>query len=367
MIEASHMRRALELARRGLGRTAPNPAVGAVVVRDGQVVAEGWHHAAGQPHAEIEALAAAGEAARDADLYVTLEPCCHYGRTPPCTDAIIAAGIARVIYACSDVDPRVAGQGETILKAAGVEVISGLLGDEAKRTNEAYFKHKRTGLPFVTLKLACTLDGKVAGRTGDSKWVTGEQAREYVHQLRDQNDAVMVGIGTVLSDNPALTTRLPGDEGRDALRVVVDTQARTPADAAVIGPDSEAGCLIAVGQSAPEERVKALRTAGAVVVALPEDDRGVDLQALMAELGRRDVMGLLCEGGPRLAGSLLAAGLVDRLLLFYAPKLLGDAQALDAVVGLDIAQMAQALHLSIDDVERFGDDILLTVRLCSQD
>ncbi len=365
MIDEAYMRRALQLARQGLGRTAPNPAVGAVIVRDGRVVAEGWHRAAGQPHAEAEALARAGTAARGADLYVTLEPCCHHGRTPPCTDRIIAAGIARVIYACGDPDPRVAGRGAAQLKAAGIEVISGVLEAEAKRLNEAYFKHKQTGLPFVTLKLACTLNGKVATRTGDSRWVTGCRAREYVHHLRDQNDAVMVGVGTILSDDPALTTRLPDGRGRDALRVVVDTGARTPATAAVIASESQAGCLVAVGCNAPGERIVALRRAGAEVVVLPQTDRGVDLESLMAELGRRDVMGLLCEGGPRLAGSLIAANLVDKLLLFYAPKLLGDELARDAVVGLNISRMGQALAVQVDEIQRIDDDILIVGSLCS--
>jgi diaminohydroxyphosphoribosylaminopyrimidine deaminase / 5-amino-6-(5-phosphoribosylamino)uracil reductase len=369
MSDAASMRRALELAGRGLGRTAPNPAVGAVIVRDGCVVGEGWPRAAGQPHAEAEALTAAGKAARGATIYVTLEPCCHFGRTPPCTEAIIDAGVSRVVYACPDPDPRCAGQGEARLRAAGVSVCRGPLEDEALRLNEGYLKHKRTGLPFLTLKLALTLDGKIATRTGDSRWVTGEAAREYVHRLRDRSDAVMVGIGTVLQDDPALTTRLP-EGGRDAARVVVDTDGRTPVNARLLDPVGGARCIIATAaavDAARAERVAALKAVGAEVLALSQDAGRVDLTALLRALGERSIMTVLCEGGAHLAGGLLRARLVDRLVLMYAPKLLGDAQALGAVVGLEIAQMAEALRLQVECVGRLGEDLMVSVIPCSQD
>ncbi len=358
-----YMRRALHLAAQGLGRTAPNPAVGAVIVQGGQIVGEGYHRGAGQPHAEVEALQQAGQLAGGADLYVTLEPCSTVGRTPPCTEAIAQAGIGRVMYACRDCDPRNAGRADEVLAAKGIDTVRGILGEEARRLNEAYFKHKTTGLPFVTVKLASSLDGKIATRSGDSRWVTGEQARRFVHQLRDRSDAVMVGIGTVLTDDPALTTRLDGSPGRDAQRVIADSAARTPPDAQVITGDRGAGCLIATTTAAAQERVTALQQAGAEVLRLPTKNNKEDLRGLMEELGRRDVMSLLVEGGATLASGLLAEGLVDKLLMFYAPKIVGDEDALGAIAGLAVAQMSDALTVEITDIERIGEDVLITAYL----
>ncbi len=358
-----YMRRALHLAAQGLGRTAPNPAVGAVIVQDDQIVGEGYHRGAGQPHAEVEALQQARELAGGADLYVTLEPCSTVGRTPPCTEAIAQAGIERVMYACRDCDPCNAGRADKLLAAKGIDMVRGILGEEARRLNEAYFKHKTTGLPFVTVKLASSLDGKIATRSGDSRWVTGEQARRFVHQLRDRSNAVMVGIGTVLADDPALTTRLDGSPGRDAQRVIADSAARTPPDAQVITADSGAGCLIATTTTAAQERVTALEQAGAEVLRLPTKNNKVDLHSLMEELGRRDVMSLLVEGGATLAGALLAEGLVDKLLMFYAPKIVGDKDALGAIAGLAVSQMSDALSVEITDIERIGEDVLITAYL----
>ncbi len=361
------MRRALELAARGLGRTSPNPAVGAVVVRDGQIVGEGRHRLAGEPHAEPLALLNAGEQAQDATIYVTLEPCSHWGRTPPCTQAIIEAGISRVVYACADIDERCAGRADQVLGDAGIDVESGVLADEATQLNEAYFKHKRTKLPFVTLKLASSLDGKIATRTGDSRWVTGKEAREFVHELRGRSDAVMVGIGTVLADDPQLTTRDVSGDRRDALRIVVDSLARTPADARVIGPGSHERCLIAVSESAPEERLAGLVLAGAEIMRLPAGPGGhVDLNALTAELGRRNVMSVLLEGGGTLAAGAVAAAVVDRYLFFYAPKLVGGHDAPTGLGGDGVERMADAWQVEITGVERIGADIMIEGVPCSQ-
>jgi diaminohydroxyphosphoribosylaminopyrimidine deaminase/5-amino-6-(5-phosphoribosylamino)uracil reductase len=361
-----YMARALELAAQGLGRTAPNPPVGAVVVKDGAIIAEGYHRRAGEAHAERVALLAAGEQARGAELYCTLEPCCHHGRTPPCTDLIIESGIATVTYAWADPDIRCAGQGADRLRAAGITVRENLLANQAAQLYEAYDCHKRTGLPFVTLKLALTLDGKVATATGDSRWVTGQAARQRVHQWRDEAEAVMVGSGTLLADDPQLTVRCGRSEAHEPLRVVVDSLARTPPGAAVITGATPARCLIAVTPQAPAERVTVLRAAGAEVAVLPEAGGRVDLGALLRLLGERDVMGLLCEGGPGLAAGLVAAGLVNKYRLFYAPRLIG-AEGLSAIGPLGLRLMSEARQLNLEATEQVGEDLLVTATPCSRD
>ena len=365
MAGEQYMRRALELAARGLGRTSPNPAVGAVVVRDGGIVAEGYHRRAGEPHAERVALLAAGDSARGADLYCTLEPCCHHGRTPPCTELIIASGLRSLWYASTDPDPRCAGQGAAMLSAAGVEVHPGLLAGEADRLNEAYFRHKSSGLPFVTLKLAMSLDGKVATRTGHSRWITSETARELVHQWRDQSDAVMAGVGTALADDPQLAVRPEPADGRQPLRVFVDSRARTAVTARALSREHGA-CLVAASEAAPADRVEALRAAGAEVLILPEAAGRVDLAALMSELGRRDVMSVLCEGGPGLAAGLVARGLVDKYRLFHAPLLIG-AEGLSAIGPLGLDEVGHGPHLTVDDVGLIGPDVLVTAYPCLPD
>lgn len=368
-----YMRRALELAARGLGRTSPNPAVGAVVVADDKIVGEGFHHAAGQPHAERIALEAVGQQATGAELYVTLEPCSTPGRTPPCTEAIITAGIKRVVYACRDCDEHNAGRADQVLAAAGIETICGPLERQARQLNEAYFKHNPTGQPFVTVKLACTLDGKIATRTGDSMWITGQKARQFVHKLRDRSDAVIVGIDTVLADNPALTTRLERPDCRDALRVIVDSAADTPAEAKVVAGPSLVPCLIAtsrqkIQKKEAQQRAMQLQEAGAEILELPQQESGkVDLEALMQELGSRDIMSVLVEGGAHLVGSLLRDGLVDKFLLFYAPRIVGDQEALSAITGLDTQSISNARSVQIHRIEQFDEDILVTAYPCSPD
>lgn len=352
------MRRALELAERGLGRTSPNPAVGSVVVREGVIVGEGYHRRAGEPHAERIALGNAGEAARGADIYVTLEPCCHHGRTPPCTDAIIAAGIERVIYAMEDPDPRCAGGGEAALRAAGIEVEGGLLREDARNLLAGYIRHRLTGRPLVTVKLAMSLDGRIATRTGDSQWISGEQSRRIVHDMRNRCDAVMVGVATVLADDPALTTRNIPD-GRDALRVIVDSRARTPAEAQVVREEGDAGCLIACTKSALPDRVRVLRDAGAEVLMLPERAGHVDLAALMDALGERGALSVLIEGGGELVAGALEVGVVDRMMLFYAPVIIGGREAVPGVGGRGAAEVADALRLHDVTTRRVGDDLLV--------
>ncbi len=359
--DAAFMRRALRLARRGLGRSSPNPAVGAVVVRDGAVVGEGFHAKAGEPHAEVHALRAAGQAARGATVYVTLEPCHHAGRTPPCTKALLEAGVARVVYGASDPNPRVAGGGGAFLASKGLAVTPGVLAEACTHEHRFFFTHITKGRPHVALKTAATLDGRTAAAGGDARWVTGEKARRQVHRLRSWLDAICVGSGTALNDDPALTCRLRGGRHRvrDPLRVVVDTKLRLPATAKVINPDSEAGCVVACGPKPPARRRAALERAGAEVLSLPAGPGGVDLAALLEELGSRGVTSLLLEGGAGLAWGFLRAGLIDEVYYFFAPKLIGGRDAPGMIGGAGFARMAQAVPLGRPKVRRFGNDVLL--------
>ncbi len=353
------MDEALQLAALARGRTSPNPMVGAVVVREGRVVGRGYHRQAGTPHAEIHALTAAGEQARGATLYVTLEPCSHHGRTPPCTEAIITAGIGRVVAAVVDPNPLVAGRGVERLRQAGIDVEVGLRAQQARRLNEVFQKYITTGRPFVVLKSALTLDGKVATATGDSRWVTGAVARRHAHGLRDALDAVMVGVGTVLADDPQLNCRIKG--GRDPVRLVVDSLARTPPHARVLngGGESAAPVIIAVTAAAPPQRVKALAAAGARVVVVDGPGPRVDLARLLEILGSEEITGVLLEGGPELAASAQAAGLVDKYVFYYAPRLAGGRAAPGPFGGDGVVRMADAYPLMIEGVERIGEDLLV--------
>ena len=332
MTNETFMKRALALA--GRGRTSPNPMVGAIVVRDGKIVGEGFHPKAGDPHAEVFALNAAGSLAKGADLYVTLEPCCHQGKTPPCTDAVIQSGIKRVFAAMVDPNPEVGGKGIEILRKAGIEVNVGLMESKVRELNRGFIKRITTGLPFVLWKAAMTLDGKIATRTGDSKWVTGERARKEVHRLRSQCDAVMVGIGTVLADDPELTVR--GIRGAvNPIRVVVGGSASIPPNARVLNSEAK------------------------TIIAPPADNGRVDLRALMIELAEMGINSVLLEGGGELAASMLSAGLVDRGIIFLAPKIAGGRDAKTPVEGEGIELMSQALATSKPKIRRFGDDIAL--------
>lgn len=350
------MRRALALARRGIGKTAPNPAVGCVIVRDGAVVGEGWHRKAGTPHAEVHALREAGERARGADVYVTLEPCSHHGRTPPCADALLEAGVRRVFVGMVDPNPKVCGEGIGRLRGAGIEVATGILGNECRRINEPFAKHVTTGIPFVILKSAMTMDGKTATAAGDSRWITSEESRRYVHRLRSMVDAIMVGVGTVTADDPRLTARLP--RGRDPLRVVVDSALRIPLDAQMLRLDSPAPTLIAT-VSDDGERIAALEALGAEVLRCRERQGRVDLRDLLARLGARGVQSLLLEGGREVAGEALREGLIDKFVLFYAPKLLGGAGGFGLFAGESAERMDGCRRLTRVSVRRFGDDVMI--------
>ena len=356
------MKRALALAARG--RTSPNPMVGAVVVRGGKIVGEGYHPKAGESHAEVFALDRAGDLAKGADLYVTLEPCCHFGRTPPCTDAVIRSGVRRVFAATQDPNPLVQGRGIEALRSAGIEVRVGVLESEARKLNRPYIKRITTGRPFVLWKAAMTLDGKIATRTGDSRWVTGERARRAVHRLRSRFDAILVGIGTVLADDPELTAR--GVRRTDGpLRVVVDGNARIPLDSKVF--NSDAPTVLVTKRDAPEERLDALRSAGVRVLEIRDEEGRVDLGRLMTELANMGVNSVLLEGGGELAASMIEAGLVDEGLIFIAPKIIGGRKAKTPVEGEGIELMSRALGVSKPRVRRFGDDIALEFQFPSDD
>ena len=355
------MARAVALAEGGRGTASPNPMVGAVLVRDGRVVGEGFHRAAGTAHAEAVALAAAAELAAGATCYVTLEPCAHHGRTPPCADALVAAGVARVVAAVPDPDPRVGGAGLARLRAAGVRVEVGTGAEAAAEQNAAYLTHRRLGRPRITLKAAASLDGKVAAPDGTSQWITGPSARADAHRLRAEADAVCVGAGTALADDPRLTVRLPGWSGRQPLRVVVDAAGRVEATGHLF--DGEAETLVATTPAAPATAVDAWKAAGAEVLICAEDPAGVDLHELARALGERRVLELMVEGGPRLQASLWAAGLADRLVWYLAPLAIGG-QAAPGLLGAGAATLAGAPRLRLASVDRLGDDLRLVAYPC---
>ena len=361
------MRAALALARRGLGTVWPNPAVGCVIVARGRVVGRGWTQPGGRPHGETEALGRAGEAARGATAYVSLEPCCHWGRTPPCTDALIAAGIRRVVVALEDPDPRVAGAGVRQLHAAGLEVETGLCEAEAAEINAGFFCRLRNRRPLVTLKLATSLDGRIATGSGESQWITGPPARERAHALRAAHDAIMVGTGTVLADDPQLTCRLPGLAHRSPVRVVVDRHLRIPPTTRLISDARAVPVWVLTLPSADPERRQAFLRAGATVIDIdPSPDGNGSLAAALAALGERGITRLLVEGGGHLAAAFARAGLIDRLVWVHAPMLIGgDGIPAIAEVGLEVLSKAPSFtRLSTETV---GDDVLTVFRVREQD
>lgn len=353
------MRQAVRLARKGLGRTSPNPAVGAVIVRNGRIIAEGYHRRAGVPHAEVDALRKIGGKARGSTLYVTLEPCNHYGRTPPCTDAILTSGIKRVVVGMKDPNPGVAGGGCEYLVAHNVEVKIGVLEDACRELNEAFVKYVFSGKPFVTLKSAQTLDGWTATATGDSKWITNERSREYVHRLRDQADAVMVGVGTVLADDPKLTCRLKRGKGKDPLRIVVDTHLRTPINARILHQDSSAETMLVIGSHLKDVAADPFQRGKNRIIRCPTGEAGIDMVALLDILGKKGIMRLLVEGGAGISGSLLRARLVDKCYIFKAPKLVCGGDGVPMASGTGCRMMKDCLSLKNIRIRRLDDDMLV--------
>ena len=371
-IDTTYMKLALKLAAKGAGWVSPNPMVGAVLVQDGQIVGKGYHRRAGAPHAEVEALRRAGDAARGADLYVTLEPCNHHGRTPPCTRAILAAGVRRVIMATRDPNPKVAGHGAAFLSSHGVAVQSGVLAEEARRLNEAWFKWVETGLPWVIAKAACSLDGKIATATGESQWLTGEKARAFGHRLRHECDAILVGIDTIRADDPQLTTRLgtenlkPKTQNRnfkDPIRIVLDSTLRIPLNARILHLDSPAPTWVACTGAAPAAKIRALQELGAEVLLLPpesEESGRVALKPLLELLGKRQVQSLLVEGGAQVLGAFFEEKLVNKFYFFYAPLFLGGKEAPGVLGGRGVTFLRDAPQCREFTIRHLGHDLLIS-------
>jgi diaminohydroxyphosphoribosylaminopyrimidine deaminase / 5-amino-6-(5-phosphoribosylamino)uracil reductase len=366
-IDDELLARAVDLAARGAGRVQPNPMVGAVVARDGVILGEGWHDRFGGPHAEVNAIAACGPAALDgATIYVSLEPCCHTGQTPPCTDAILAAGIRRIVVAADDPSEKASGRGLGILRDEGVEVVmgSGDLALTARRLNQGFRKHARTGRPWILFKSAMTLDGKVATRTGDSQWISGEESRDLAHYWRAAVDAVAVGIGTALADDPRLTARVPNIH-RQPRRIVFDGLARLPLDSLLVTEASEIPLTVVTSRAAPRAAADALEAAGVdVIVASGENEPSRVVDAL-TQLGALDppVTSILLEGGPHLAGTFFDAGEIDEIRLFLAPIVLGGASARDPLEGQGVEKIADAVQAMSLEVEQIGGDVLVMARL----
>jgi diaminohydroxyphosphoribosylaminopyrimidine deaminase/5-amino-6-(5-phosphoribosylamino)uracil reductase len=357
-LDQQMMRRALTLARRALGYTCPNPAVGAVIVRDSAIVGEGCHRACGLPHAEAEALARAGKKARGATIYITLEPCDHLGRTPSCTEAILAAGIKRVVVGTTDPNPKVRGKGLKRLRQAGLEVVTGVLETDCRDMNRDYNHYISTGLPWVTLKWAMTLDGRIATHSGDSRWISGEAAQRYAHRLRARHAAVLVGLGTVLADDPQLTVRHAC--GHQPTRIVLDERGELPLNSRLMQTAGEAPLWVVTTDKSPEEWRRTLVDKGAEVIEMLADQNGhVDIKALLSELGRREIMSVLVEGGSKVLGSFFAVGLWNKVCAIIAPKMAGGEKAPGPIGGIGIAKMADAIMLAEVKWRKLGCDLVI--------
>lgn len=367
MTDAEYMRKALELAKKGAGRVAPNPMVGAVIVKDGRVIGSGWHEIYGSLHAERNALRSCTESPEGASIYVSLEPCCHHGKQPPCTEAIIESGIARVIIGSADPNPQVSGRGVALLRERGIEVVEGVLRAECDELNEVFFHYIRTKTPFVVMKYAMTMDGKIATHTGASKWITGEAARRRVHEDRHRYTAIMAGIGTVLADDPLLNCRI--ENGRDPIRIICDTHLRLPLTSKIAKTAPEIRTIIA---SSCEDDVKraALMSCGCEVLLLPTRDGHLDLSALMTKLGELGIDSILLEGGAALNWSALQSRIVQRAQCYIAPKLFGGAEAKSPVAGQGVDHPGEAFRLFGTSVTRLGEDYLFESEVrypCSQE
>ena len=361
--DIEYMRRAIELAERGVGFTNPNPMVGAVIVKGGKVIGEGWHERCGEWHAERNAFKNCTVPAEGATMYVTLEPCCHYGKTPPCTEAIIEHGIARVVIGMEDPNPLVAGKGIALLREAGIEVVCGVEEEALREQNRVFLKYISTKLPWVAMKTAMTLDGKIATRTGDSKWITGAEARAYVHELRHRFMAILVGIGTAVADDPLLNCRIEGRGVRQPIRVVVDSNARLSLDSQLVKTAGEYRTIVAHTRFAPEERVKALRETGVEMLLCKEKEGLVDVRNLLELLGQSGIDSILLEGGGSLNYTFLSEGLADELYAFIAPKIVGGMNAKTPVEGAGMEKMADAINLELENVLNIGHDVLLKLKV----
>jgi diaminohydroxyphosphoribosylaminopyrimidine deaminase / 5-amino-6-(5-phosphoribosylamino)uracil reductase len=362
--DARHLLRALELAGRARGQTSPNPVVGAVVVKDGRVIGEGITQPPGESHAEVMALEAAAGRTAGATMYVSLEPCCHHGRTPPCTDAIVSAGIARVVIASDDPTPKAAGRGPGILRDEGVKVdfVDGHIGEAARMLNQPFRKHARTGRPLVIFKSAMTLDGKVATRTGDSQWISGEASRARAHRWRAESDAVAVGIGTALVDDPRLTARIEG-VARQPRRVVFDSEARLPLDSRLVKGVADVPLIVVCSRAASRTSMQALEAAGVDVIVATGENEAARVEHALDELGAREIQSLLLEGGPHLVGAFLEAGEIDEARMFIASLLIGGATAKSAVEGIGVGDIAAGSRALAMETERIEDDVLIIARL----
>jgi diaminohydroxyphosphoribosylaminopyrimidine deaminase/5-amino-6-(5-phosphoribosylamino)uracil reductase len=362
--DTRHLKRALELAAEARGQTSPNPLVGAVVVKDGRTIGEGYHHRAGHPHAERMALASCSEDPAGATMYVTLEPCCHHGRTPPCTEAIVEAGIKRVVIASDDPAPHAAGRGLGILRDEGVAVdhADGDVADAARLLNQPFRKHARTGRPLVVFKSAMTLDGKVATASGDSKWISSEESRMRAHRWRAECDAVAVGIGTALADDPQLTARVPGVD-RQPRRVVFDSTARLPLDSRLVQSAGDVPTIVVCTRAADRAATQPLESAGVEVIRVQGSTDSQRICDALDQLGEREVQSLLLEGGPRLAGAFFDAGEIDEFHAFVAPLVAGGHRARAAIAGEGVDRIGAAARAAAVEVERIGDDVLISARL----
>jgi diaminohydroxyphosphoribosylaminopyrimidine deaminase/5-amino-6-(5-phosphoribosylamino)uracil reductase len=358
-VHETFIKMALSLAEQGRGWTSPNPMVGAVVVKDGKVVGQGFHRKAGGPHAEIFALKEAGDDARGATLYVTLEPCNHVGRTPPCTEAILKSGIKAVIAGMKDPNPSVSGGGMEYLASRGIDTTVGLCEDACRRLNETFIKYITTGVPFVMLKCAATLDGRIATRTWDSKWITNARSRQFVHGLRHAVDAIMVGIGTVSKDNPSLTTRLEETEGSDPVRIILDTHLSISPEARLLHLSSCSDTVIVSDHFIAPDKRKTIEKTGARVLTVDCPEGRIDLKALVNELGKTGITSLLIEGGSRVNGSALRAGIVDKIYMFYAPKICAGDDGVAICSGPGVNFMKDSMGVSHISVHRFEDDIMI--------
>lgn len=356
--DQEYMQLALDLAGTAKGYTNPNPIVGAVLVKDGVIVGTGLHRKAGEPHAEVHAFNMAGEHAKGATLYVTLEPCSHYGKTPPCANLVVQSEVSRVVVAMMDPNPAVAGRGIQMIKDAGIEVEVGLLEEKARKLNERFIHNMLTNRPYVISKFAMTLDGKIATHTGDSKWITSNEARLQVHELRNEVDAILVGIGTVLADDPSLTTRLPEGRGKNPVRIILDSGLRIPLEVNVLNT-KEAPTIIVTKRNVDQQKIPILEEKGVSFIFVSENETGIDLNELLDELYKRGITDVLVEGGAEVNSSFLNAGLINKYYIYIAPKIIGGRNSKSPFTGEDKEKMGEAIELKYDTVQQIGEDLCI--------